>query len=97
MNGEDEVVFWFEHDLYDQLLLIRHLWWIDTQGRGRADRYSIVIGTDYLGLLKPQDFPPRFERRQAITEEQIALGTARVDGVLCRRSGQAGGVFASPA
>ncbi len=24
----DEVVFWFEHDLFDQLLLIRHLWWL---------------------------------------------------------------------
>jgi hypothetical protein len=73
---EDEVVFWFEHDLYDQLLLIRHLWWIDTHGRGRAGRYSIVMGTDYLGLLKPEDFPSRFERRQTISEEQIALGAA---------------------
>jgi len=76
LNGEDEVVFWFEHDLYDQLLLIRHLWWIDTHGRGRAGKYSIVIGTDYLGMLEPEDFPPRFERRQPITEEQIAVGTA---------------------
>src|SRR4029453_19373406 len=24
----DEVVFWFEHDLHCQLLLIRHLWWL---------------------------------------------------------------------
>ena len=76
LDAEDEVVFWFEHDLYDQLLLIRHLWWIDTKGRGRAGKYSIVIGTDYLGMLKPEDFPPRFERRQSITEEQIALGSA---------------------
>ena len=76
LNGEDEVVFWFEHDLYDQLLLIRHLWWIDAKGRGRARRYSIVIGTDYLGMLKPEEFPSRFERRQPITEEQIALGSA---------------------
>ena len=75
-SREDEVVFWFEHDLYDQLLLIRHLWWIDTKGRGRAGKYSIVMGTDYLGMLKPEDFPPRFERRQSITEEQIALGSA---------------------
>ena len=76
LNGEDEVVFWFEHDLYDQLLLIRHLWWIDTHGRGRAGKYSIVIGTDYLGMLEPEDFPPRFQRRTAITEEQIQLGSA---------------------
>jgi len=76
LADEDEVVFWFEHDLYDQLLLIRHLWWIGARGAGRAGRYSIVIGTDYLGLLKPADFPPRFQRRQAITVEQIRLGTA---------------------
>jgi hypothetical protein len=76
LDGEDEVVFWFEHDLYDQLLLIRHLWWIDTKGRGRAGRYSLVIGTDYLGMLEPKAFPSRFDRRQPITEEQIALGSA---------------------
>ena len=75
LADEDEVVFWFEHDLYDQLLLVRHLWWIDTHGRDRAGRYSVVMGTDYLGLLKPEDFPLRFERRQPISEEQIALGS----------------------
>ena len=75
LSGEDEVVFWFEHDLYDQLLLIRHLWWIGGH-RDASRRYSIVIGTDYLGMLKPPDFPPRFAARQPITEEQIRLGTA---------------------
>src|SRR4051794_32851185 len=45
LEHEDEVIFWFEHDLYDQLLLIRHLWWLGAKGAGRADRYSIVIGT----------------------------------------------------
>jgi hypothetical protein len=76
LEGEDEVVFWFEHDLYDQLLLIRHLWWIGAKGAGRAARYSIVMGTDYLGLLQPDEFPVRFERRKPITGEQVRLGTA---------------------
>ena len=75
LAGEDEVVFWFEHDLYDQLLLLRHLWWIATRGQGRAARFSIVIGTDYLGMLQPADFPPRFARRQPIEPEQIRAGT----------------------
>src|SRR3954471_20491565 len=75
LHDEDEVVFWFEHDLYDQLLLIRHLWWIGGH-RDRARRFSIVIGTDYLGMLKPADFPARFERRQPITDDQIRVGTA---------------------
>lgn len=72
-QDEDEVVFWFEHDLYDQLLLLRHLWWIGAQPR--AARFSIVIGTDYLGLLKPEEFPAKFERRKPIASTQIDLGT----------------------
>ena len=76
LEGEDEVVFWFEHDLYDQLLLVRHLWWIGNRvGARGAGRYSMVLGNDYLGMLKPADFPPRFARRQEITADQIALGT----------------------
>ena len=28
----DEVIFWLEHDLFDQLLLVRHLWWLKERG-----------------------------------------------------------------
>src|SRR5947207_4806841 len=58
----DEVVFWFEHDLYDQLLLIHHLWWLSRTSLP-STRVSIVIGTDYLGLLKPEQFPAKFAAR----------------------------------
>jgi hypothetical protein len=76
LGDEDEVVFWFEHDLYDQLLLVRHLWWIGAAPRGGArTRFSMVSGTDYLGMLKPHEFPPRFAARREITREQIDLGT----------------------
>jgi hypothetical protein len=68
----DEVVFWFEHDLFDQLLLIRHLWWL----RGKTGpRFSLICGDEYLGLLRPEEFPPMFDRRDPITPEQIRLGT----------------------
>jgi len=67
----DEVVFWFEHDLFDQLLLIRHLWWL----RGKAGpRFSLVCGDEYLGLLRPEEFPPLFEARRTITAEHIRIG-----------------------
>jgi len=69
----DEVVFWFEHDLYDQLLLLHHLWWLATF-RPPSTRFSIVIGTDYLGLLTPEQFPAKFAARRSITDEEIALG-----------------------
>jgi Domain of unknown function (DUF1835) len=74
-GAHDEVVFWFEHDLYDQLLLIRHLWWL-SNNRPLTTRFSIVIGTDYLGLLAPKEFPSRFARRRPIADEEVAAGAA---------------------
>ena len=73
----DEVVFWLEHDLFDQLLLIRHLWWLTTNAAERerhATRFSLVCGNDYIGLLKPEQFAPRFTARQPITDAQIRVG-----------------------
>jgi hypothetical protein len=74
-SRHEEVVFWFEHDLHDQLLLIRHLWWLSERPRD-ATRFSIVIGTDYLGLLKPGQFPERFETRRPITAAEIDAGAS---------------------
>ena len=38
--SHDEVVLWFEHDLYDQLLLIRHLWWLARRRRSSVLSHS---------------------------------------------------------
>lgn len=78
-RDRDEVVFWLEHDLFDQLLLIRHLWWLTTNADERSrrgTRFSLVCGSDYIGMLKPDQFRPRFDARQPITPEQIAIGSA---------------------
>jgi hypothetical protein len=75
----DEVVFWFEHDLFDQLLLMRHMWWLTTNAADRAThatRFSLVCGSDYIGLLKPDQFRPRFEARRPIVPDQIRIGAA---------------------
>ena len=74
-SEHDEVVFWFEHDLHDQVLLIRHLAWLAQPGAPRT-QYSIVIGTDYLGLLRPEQFPPKFAARRPIGADEIAAGAA---------------------
>ena len=74
----DEIVFWFEHDLFDQLLLIRHLWWMGERGArsaGGETRFSLVCRDAYLGLLKPDAFPALFAGRRPITEAQINLGS----------------------
>src|SRR5262245_27716030 len=48
--SHDEVVFWLEHDLHCQLLLIRHLWWL-AQHPLPSTRVSIVMNGEHLGLL----------------------------------------------
>jgi hypothetical protein len=79
-RDHDEVVFWLEHDLFDQLLLIRHLWWLglrcqpDLSGPGHT-RFSLVCRDIYLGPLQPEAFPPLFESRQPITMSHIATGS----------------------
>ena len=78
-RARDEVVFWLEHDLFDQLLLIRHLWWLTTNAAERAasrTRFSLVCGREYIGLMKPEQFGPRFAARQPITAAQIRIGAA---------------------
>ena len=59
-----ETVLWFEHDLFDQLLLIRHLWWLRDK---KGTRFSLVCGQEYLGLLRPDQFPELFDARNPIT------------------------------
>jgi hypothetical protein len=83
-RDHDETVFWLEHDLFDQLLLIRHLWWLKQRGvegvdgaerAARAVKTSLVCHHTYLGPLKPDAFPPLFAGRQAITNAQLELGS----------------------
>ena len=71
--AHDEVVLWLEHDLHCQLLLIHHLWWL-ARHAPPSTRLSIVMGAEHLGLLKPEQFPQRFDARRPISAEEIAAG-----------------------
>lgn len=75
--AQDETVFWFEHDLYDQLLLIHHLAFLSDTGarRPHAARLSMVCGDTYLGPLQPRQFPALFAARAPITAAHLDKGT----------------------
>lgn len=75
MSSHDEVVFWFEHDLHCQLLLIHHLWWLAHHPQS-STRLSIVMGPEHLGLLKEEQFPERLAQRRPIAGGEIAAGAA---------------------
>jgi hypothetical protein len=76
-----ELVLWFEHDLFDQLLLIRHLAWLSRQDR-RPDHVSLVCIDRHpsvprfagLGQLAPEELAALFPSRETVTSRQSGLG-----------------------
>jgi hypothetical protein len=74
LAGIDEVVLWFEHDLYDQLQLIQVLERLPVD---RGAPVTAVPGDDYLGPQPPERFPGLFlARREVTSAQQIAARDA---------------------
>jgi hypothetical protein len=76
----DELVLWYEHDLFDQLNLIQILTHL---GRARISRPVSLVSIDAypghpdfkgIGELEPSDVPNLFEMRKPVTDAQMALG-----------------------
>jgi hypothetical protein len=70
-SGDDEVVLWFEHDLYDQLQLIQLLDWF---GAHPHPRLSLVCEAEYLGEMAPARAAELFVKRNRVTQDQIEIG-----------------------
>jgi hypothetical protein len=81
-RGFDEVVIWLEHDLFDQLQLLRLLDWLGSRDEfgGRTRLSLICIGSfpgiepfHGLGQLSPAQMASLLDRRETVTEKQIFL------------------------
>jgi hypothetical protein len=70
----DDVVLWYEHDLFDQLLLIRHLHWWWTHAP--MDPPSLVSPADYLGGMSSAQLLGLFEAKRRVTEAQLTLASS---------------------
>jgi hypothetical protein len=69
----EEVVLWFEHDLYDQLQLLQILDWFS--GRELGGTHLSIIGVkDYLGTLQEDRVRTCFENRQRTIPEDLEAG-----------------------
>jgi hypothetical protein len=85
-DGYDELVLWFEHDLFDQLNLIQLLTRI---GRDRPIRKPVsLISIDRypghphfkgLGELTPADIAALYDTRQPVTPQQFRLAARAWD------------------
>ena len=63
----DEIVLWFEHDLYDQLQLVQILDRLPVDG---VPRITAVAGDDYLGYQPVTRFGELFGTRREVTSSQ---------------------------
>lgn len=78
----DEVVLWFEHDLFDQLLLIRHLDWFSKRDLGQTRLSLICIGEfpdvarfRGLGTLDSAQLASLFGTQHPVSNAQMRLGS----------------------
>ena len=64
----DEIVLWFEHDLYDQLQLVQVL---DGLAELRGPPISIVCEPEYLGTMTPERAAELFELRSPVLRKHL--------------------------
>ena len=64
----DEVVLWFEHDLYDQLQLAQLLDWFAMHPHPQL---SLACEAEYLGTMTPQRAATLFRQRRPVTQLQV--------------------------
>jgi hypothetical protein len=72
-GGHDEVVLWFEHDLYDQLQLIQLLDWFAAHPHARL---RMVCQAEYLGTMTPARAAELFVARRPVSAGQLKAGSA---------------------
>ena len=82
-RNDDEVILWFEHDLYDQLQLLQILHWFAAQDFSDTRLGMICIGEFPgieaffgLGQLSPEQMATLAGKQQPVTPKQLRLGRA---------------------
>ena len=70
----DQVVLWFEHDLYDQLQIIQILNWLASQNLEKAN-IQFICTDNYLGMLSPDEMRELQNHAQPLLYEQIVIAT----------------------
>jgi hypothetical protein len=73
-HDDDEVVLWFEHDLYDQLQVLQLLDWFGPPLR-RPTRLSLICHARFISLSTDDELCRDFDGRVSVTDAQLALGT----------------------
>jgi hypothetical protein len=83
----EEIVLWFEHDLYDQLQLIQILTALDAMAL-EPGRISMVQTDQYLGSMTADEISPLLPRRRTVTAAVIASGRRAWDRFTAQDAGE---------
>lgn len=75
LTSDDEVVFWFEPDLFDQLQLIQTLARLAAKASDARPTLTIVPADLFLGPLLPEKFTPLYAARRTVRERDLQHGT----------------------
>jgi hypothetical protein len=70
----DEVILWFEHDLYDQLQILQILDWFATEGPP-INNLFIICNNQYLGLLSPEQMRQLLVKKVPVTKNMLSLAS----------------------
>ncbi|MEO8597881.1 MAG: hypothetical protein ABI759_31465 [Candidatus Solibacter sp.] len=71
LDRHDDIVLWFEHDLYDQAQLIELLAWL----RGRSG-IQLIQSSTYLGPMTADELLALWPERRRVSGAQFTLGAA---------------------
>lgn len=74
-NAFEEIVLWFEHDLYDQLHVLQILAVLQEQGIG-AGAVQLIQSDNYLGMLSADEIMALYPKRRFLTSV-MAEGAAK--------------------
>ncbi|GAC1356084.1 MAG: hypothetical protein NVSMB31_16660 [Vulcanimicrobiaceae bacterium] len=77
----DEIVLWFEHDLYDQLQLLQILHYLEAQSLPPG-KVQLIQTDDFLGNLSPEELLPLLQKRRPVNAATFKLA-AQVWDAFC--------------
>ena len=73
-RDDNEIVLWFEHDLFDQLQLLQILDYFDCESDATG-RVSLVQANDYLGPMTPEQLAALYPTRQLVLPDQFKFAS----------------------
>jgi hypothetical protein len=76
---DDEIVLWFEHDLYDQLHVLQVLSQLRHLGAARHANVTAILADDYLTAQPAEQLSAWFAERRRVSDEQWQAAIAAWD------------------